>query len=103
MLGNLQVRFGVGAGVQFPGPHHAAKDFSELQEVSPPERHLSNLAFTETCRGWSTSARKAKAKLWSVDLTAAVFEPAERTLDEVSQSYRKRAGSSAERPMFNVP
>jgi len=23
MLGNLQVRFGVGAGVRFPGPHHA--------------------------------------------------------------------------------
>ena len=24
MLGNSHVRFGVGAGVRFPGPHHAS-------------------------------------------------------------------------------
>ncbi len=24
MRGNMHVRFGVGAGVRFPGPHHAA-------------------------------------------------------------------------------
>ena len=27
MLGNLHVRFGVGAGVKFPGLHHAPKPF----------------------------------------------------------------------------
>ena len=33
MVGNLQVRFGVGAGVQFPGPHHASSTLRTLKEV----------------------------------------------------------------------
>ena len=34
MFGNLQVRFGVGAGVKFPGPHHASCGRSQVAEVS---------------------------------------------------------------------
>ncbi len=33
MLGNLHVRFGVGAGVKFPGPHHASCGGRQLAEV----------------------------------------------------------------------
>ncbi len=33
MLGNLHVRFGVGAGVKFPGPHHVSCDGRQLAEV----------------------------------------------------------------------
>ncbi len=34
MLGNLHVRFGVGAGVKLPGPHHASWSTLYLAEVS---------------------------------------------------------------------
>ncbi len=33
MLGNLEVRFGVGAGVKSPGPHHASSQILYLTEV----------------------------------------------------------------------
>ena len=33
MFGNLQVRFGVGAGVKSPGPHHASFVRRQLAEV----------------------------------------------------------------------
>ena len=33
MLGNSHVRFGVGAGVRFPGPHHASNEISKLHSV----------------------------------------------------------------------
>ena len=35
MLGNLQVRFGVGAGVRFPGPHHASFALPEVAYSIP--------------------------------------------------------------------
>ena len=37
MQGNLHVRFGVGAGVKLPRPHHAAKQEGQLAEVSTTE------------------------------------------------------------------
>ena len=33
MLGNSHVRFGVGAGVRFPGPHHESCAFSSVRSV----------------------------------------------------------------------
>ena len=34
MVGNLQVRFGVGAGVKFPGPHHVEDQGVEGAEMA---------------------------------------------------------------------
>ena len=36
MLGNLHVRFGVGAGVRFPGPHHVSKEICFDASVARP-------------------------------------------------------------------
>ena len=40
MLGNLHVRFGVGAGVKFPGPHHASSRITLTSAVFHRWRHL---------------------------------------------------------------
>ncbi len=53
MLGNLHVRFGVGAGVKLPRPHHASSASPELAAVSVRIIHLRAVASTETCVVWA--------------------------------------------------
>ena len=38
MLGNLHVRFGVGAGVRFPGPHHRTKQIRFAASAGRPKQ-----------------------------------------------------------------
>ena len=44
MLGNLHVRFGVGAGVKFPGLHHKSFRRAKLPICRP--------FTTSCCKGW---------------------------------------------------
>ena len=50
MQGNLHVRFGVGAGVQFPGLHHAACGPSLTSEMFARGRHLLHFGLFQTLR-----------------------------------------------------
>ena len=45
MLGNLQVRFGVGAGGQFPGPHHFGLDYGSgtKEDSLEPDEYLAGI------------------------------------------------------------
>jgi len=62
MLGNLHVRFGVGAGGQFPGPHHhvgaALVLLAELDDLpDPPSPVGSGVAGDELTRRQGFSRR----------------------------------------------
>ena len=57
MLGNLHVRFGVGAGVRLPGLHHRTKKFRSAASVPRPMQisefgavfPVSGPSFRENC------------------------------------------------------
>ena len=55
MLGNLQVRFGVGAGVKLPGPHHpehADNPEWEIGDSRISKLWLSHIKTKDTSYNW---------------------------------------------------
>ena len=53
MFGNLQVRFGVGAGVKSPGPHHANSRFCLSSEVFCRRPHRRTKMRRTPSRTWA--------------------------------------------------